>query len=197
MKTCTKCKIEKDVSAFSKQAFVKSGYRSHCKSCISEYWLTVKDSDKIKKHEYYLKNKEAIYKRTRQYAKDNPEKVSKYQRKYEVNNRDKIKKSRDNIQYKLRNIVRSSLRKSLKNGKKAGSAVVDLGCSIDFLKKHLESLFTEGMAWDNHGLYGWHLDHIKALAKFDLTDREQFLVACNYKNLQPLWAKDNLSKGSK
>jgi len=32
---------------------------------------------------------------------------------------------------------------------------------------------------------------------FDLTDKEQFLTACNYKNLQPLWAIDNLQKGSK
>ena len=41
------------------------------------------------------------------------------------------------------------------------------------------------------------IDHIKPLASFDLTNREQFLEACNYKNLQPLWAKENLSKGSK
>lgn len=42
----------------------------------------------------------------------------------------------------------------------------------------------------------WHIDHIKPLAYFDLTDKVQFLVACNYINLQPLWAKDNLSKGA-
>ncbi len=53
------------------------------------------------------------------------------------------------------------------------------------------------MTWDNYGLYGWHIDHIKPLASFDLTDREQFLEACHYTNLQPLWAEENLSKGNK
>jgi len=64
------------------------------------------------------------------------------------------------------------------------------------LMAYLEALFTPGMTWDNRGLYGWHIDHIKPLASFDLTDREQFLQACHYTNLQPLWWQDNLKKGS-
>jgi hypothetical protein len=48
------------------------------------------------------------------------------------------------------------------------------------------------MTWDNWTTDGWHIDHIKPLASsFDLTDRKQFLEACHYTNLQPLWAKDN------
>jgi len=46
----------------------------------------------------------------------------------------------------------------------------------------------------NYSYTGWHIDHKKALANFDLTDREQFLQAMHYTNLQPLWAKDNISK---
>ena len=91
--------------------------------------------------------------------------------------------------------LRNRLNQAIRNEYKAGSAVRDLGCTINELKAHLEALFSPGMNWDNWELDGWHIDHIKPLASFDLTDREQFLEACHYTNLQPLWAKENLSKG--
>jgi hypothetical protein len=53
------------------------------------------------------------------------------------------------------------------------------------------------MTWENYRFYGWHIDHIGPLARFDLTDREQFLQAVRYTNLQPLWAKDNWKKNNK
>jgi hypothetical protein len=64
------------------------------------------------------------------------------------------------------------LRTALKNNSKRGSAVKDLGCSIEELKIYLESKFLPGMSWDNWSPDGWHIDHIKPLSKFDLTDRE-------------------------
>lgn len=60
---------------------------------------------------------------------------------------------------------------------------------------HLERQFTPGMSWTNYG--DWHIDHIKPLASFDLTDRVQLLVACHFTNLQPLWAEENLKKGDR
>lgn len=53
------------------------------------------------------------------------------------------------------------------------------------------------MSWNNYGRNGWHCDHILPLSEFNLQDRQQCLVVLNYTNYQPLWAKDNLSKGSK
>lgn len=97
--------------------------------------------------------------------------------------------------------LRSRLYVALKNGAKKGSAVKDLGCSIEEFKNYLEQKFYkhietgEIMSWDNYGLKGWHIDHIIPLVSFDLTDREQFLKACHHTNLQPLWAEDNLRKG--
>jgi hypothetical protein len=82
----------------------------------------------------------------------------------------------------------------LKRSQKTGSAVRDLGCTISELKKHLESKFQLGMTWGNRGKE-WHIDHIIPLAQFNLQDRQQFLIACHYTNLQPLWAKDNIVKG--
>ncbi len=64
-------------------------------------------------------------------------------------------------------------------------------------REHLEKQFKEGMTWENHGLYGWHIDHIIPCASFDLTDLEQQKKCFHYTNLQPLWAKENLIKGVK
>ena len=49
----------------------------------------------------------------------------------------------------------------------------------------------------NQGRYGWHIDHIKPCASFDLSDPKQQLKCFNYKNLQPLWAEENIKKSNK
>jgi hypothetical protein len=75
--------------------------------------------------------------------------------------------------------------------------VRDLGCSVEELKTHLESKFQTGMTWENwgRGFGKWNIDHVMPLSAFDLTERAQFLIACNYTNLQPLWYEENQSKG--
>jgi hypothetical protein len=97
---------------------------------------------------------------------------------------------------KLRGSLRSRLNHAIKGGDKMGSAINDLGCSIEELKKHLEFKWKSGMTWDNWSISGWHIDHIKPLSSFNLEDKTHFLEACHYTNLQPLWAVDNLKKGS-
>ena len=67
-----------------------------------------------------------------------------------------------------------------------------LGCSIEFLKQHLESQFTDGMNWANYGK--WHIDHILPCASFDKSKPEEQSKCFNYSNLQPLWALDNMCK---
>ena len=53
------------------------------------------------------------------------------------------------------------------------------------------------MSWKNHGKYGWHIDHIKPCSKFNLIDPTEQKKCFHYTNLQPLWAKDNLTKYNK
>lgn len=92
---------------------------------------------------------------------------------------------------RVRNRVRNAF---LRAGYSKSSGIAEIiGCSFDDLKAHIESLFTGGMSWENRS--EWHIDHIKPLA---VATSEEELVALNrYTNLQPLWAKDNLSKGAK
>ena len=73
---------------------------------------------------------------------------------------------------------------------KEGNTIDLLGYSALELKLYMESLFTEGMTWDNHG--EWHIDHIKPLSSFNKETLPSVVNALS--NLQPLWAKDNRNK---
>jgi len=125
----------------------------------------------------------------RNYRQRHPDKIRAKNRRLAPRYRQKPKQ-------KLRRNLRNRLWYVLKGGLKVGSAVRDLGCSIEFLKHHLETQFQPGMTWDNYGgtINNWCVDHIIPLSSFDLTDREQFLKACHYSNLQPMWFSDNSRK---
>lgn len=102
-------------------------------------------------------------------------------------------------QVRLANALRNRLNNAVRRNHKSGSAVADLGCSIVFFIEYIERQFSPGMSWDNWGREGshWNLDHKRPLSSFDLTDRAQFLAACHYTNLQPLWATANAAKRNK
>ena len=89
------------------------------------------------------------------------------------------------------------MNQAIKNKNKSGSAVRDLGCTIDEFKVYIEKHFDKGMSWSNWSTKGWHIDHKKPISSFDLTDRDQIIKAVHYTNLQPLWAKDNHKKHAK
>jgi hypothetical protein len=110
-----------------------------------------------------------------------------------------VKQRREtNLQFKiainLRSRINLAIYRSRTAKKKSGSAVKDLGCSIEDFKSYIESQFQPGMSWENWGRDTWHLDHKLPLISFDLTNRDQFLQAVHYTNYQPLWAFDNLQK---
>lgn len=67
-------------------------------------------------------------------------------------------------------------------------------CSNTCKNKQYRIKFQIGMTWNNYSVNGWHIDHIKPLNLFDLTDPNQLKEACHYTNLQPMWAKHNRSK---
>ena len=162
--------------------------------------------NKEKKKLYYINNKETLKEYRTNWKKSNKERIKEQGKVYRKLNKTKITKDKQayskikyktDIQYRLKSSLRSRLRMAIKKDLKSGSAVRDLGCSISEFKLYIESKFQPGMSWDNWGQYGWHIDHIKPIASFNLTDRQQFLEVCHYTNLQPLWWQDNLVKSDK
>ena len=99
--------------------------------------------------------------------------------------------------FKLPRVLRVRLYKSLKRASKSGSAVRALGCSIKEFKAYIEARFTPGMSWNNWSPTGWHLDHIRPIAMYNLADPDEILAAFHYSNYQPLWAPENHAKGAR
>ena len=93
---------------------------------------------------------------------------------------------------KLRQYIRESIKRQ--SARKQSKFKKLLGIEIDQFIKHIESQFTIEMSWDNRGYETWHIDHIRPCESFDLSDKEQQLVCFNYRNQQPLSAKENLKK---
>lgn len=101
--------------------------------------------------------------------------------------------------FRMINSFRKGLWKAIKLNKTTKSKKSEelLGCTWEELRHYIELKFLPGMTWKNYGYYGWHVDHKKPVAAFDLTKPEEQLKCFNYKNLQPMWWGDNLSKTSK
>jgi len=95
------------------------------------------------------------------------------------------------------NSLRVRMHQTLKGELKANHSMELIGCTKEELKQHLEDQFTEGMGWYNYGKYGWHIDHIKPCARFNLADPEEQRKCFHFTNLQPLWAEDNMKKHDK
>lgn len=198
IKKCKICTLEKNDTDF----YVG---RNQCKECLI---LKTKDKRMPKEYykEYYQNNKEVRNKYHKDYVEKNVDSVAELKHEWYLKNRqhniDKRKelhyrKLKEDPLYKLKFQIRSRFARAISGNYKAGSAVANLGCSIEELKTHLESKFQPGMTWENYGIKGWHIDHIQPLDNFDLTNLEQLKTACHYSNLQPLWWQDNLRKGNK
>lgn len=199
IKICRKCKIEKDISNFSKHSIVKCGLSSVCKECNKLY--RINNKEKINK--YTLENKEKLLEYSKNYRKDNKEYFNKwkdennsYYYKYHQENKKRLwilKKERlktDSLfafKCRIRALVCISIRKRGYTKKSKTSEY--LGCSYEFFKEYIEAQFTSEMNWDNI-----HLDHIKPMSSAK-TEKE-VLELNHYTNFQPLLAIDNLIKNN-
>jgi hypothetical protein len=182
MRKCKICGEHKSIDDFQRHKNYKDGLRNYCKKCHANYnrkWRSKnirKCLDRSKA--YYNLHKYDLNRKHNQYFKE---------------------RCKTDINYKISHGLRSRLNVAVRVGYKSGSAVRDIGCSIECFKNYIENQFLEGMSWSNHGRSDgqWSIDHIKPLVSFDLSNRDQFLEACHYTNLRPMWHVDNLRKGSK
>lgn len=183
---CSKCGVLKNLDNFPNSKKTKSGHTNICSICNNKRGL-----------DHYYKNRLVIL--NRQYNRYHNDEEFKKKHSLSCVNITRERKKYD-INFKLSLNLRASLRQRLKRDKgkrNIGKTIKMIGCTLNELKIYLESKFQPGMTWDNWGVNGWHIDHIKPLSSFDLTDETQFKEANHYTNLQPLWAKDNLRKYNK
>jgi hypothetical protein len=127
--------------------------------------------------------------RAKRYYQNNKLKVNNFKKHWSRN------KLKIDVQYRLRRRLSTRIYHALKGSSKSDFTINLIGCSIEALMKHLEAKFSHGMTWNNYG--AWHVDHIVPCAYYDLTDENEQRKCFNYKNLQPLWAFANMSKGAR
>lgn len=176
-KQCKACKKLLELDLFYKHKECAKGVRSECKKCWDKKTKKYYDSNKEKiqsyKANWHLENKL------------NPERIEK-RRAYERN------KWKTDLKFKLHKLLRYSIRRALKKRIKTSSSLKIIGCSLEKAISHIESLFKDGMTWENHGQ--WHIDHIKPLSL--AKNKKEAEKLCHYTNLQPLWAVENIKKGA-
>lgn len=170
-KVCSKCKLEKSVCEFSFRTKTNRPI-STCKKC---------EIDRVKS--YKEQNSTKVLESKKKYR----EKINKYF--YNKRRTDSVYKLTCNYRLRIHNFLKKN------ELSKNDNTTSMIGCVPKQLKIHIENQFTDGMSWDNYGLFGWHIDHIVPLSS--VKTEEDLYKLCHYTNLQPLWAKDNWSKSNK
>lgn len=200
-KTCIKKRV--------KEWRVSTNYYKKNKSKFiesREKWVK-KNPGALKKSSkrYYDNNKQKCSDKYKKYYANNKEKRINYSKAHKAKNIEKYRESsrkwrKENGSTpfrRLRKNVSNRVLKALKNRKMSKSCMELIGCNLKELIAHIESQFVEGMGWHNMGRGGWHVDHKRPISWFNILDKNELLMAMNYKNLQPLWESENCKKGNR
>lgn len=209
------------LSQFNAKAGRSDGHRSECKTCQSLFqkkyatenrtFLREKNKkyrsenpEKAKKFSKTASRKRRENGSTQKYEMDNRERLAEMRAEWWRKNPDKRKeynkKYYSDAKGKISSAIRTAIRSEIRFGSKGGRRTFDLlGYTPDDLRSHLEKLFQPGMTWENYGRGGWHIDHRIPLSahNYETPDCPDFKRAWALTNLQPLWERDNLSKGAK
>ncbi len=225
MKKCSKCGEIKDLSEFNKRTKSYDGLTSACRDCLkiinkpyrianadkareaSKVWRLANPSKRKEQNRgWYIKNREKARRTSqewracnhekhiesvKQWRKANPEKAKQYDRKSDA-------RRKATPAGRLNNSVTSQIYHAVRELKAGRRWEHLVGYSLKDLMSHIEKQFINGMTWENYGIY-WHLDHItpKVAFNYNAPADIDFKRCWALKNLQPLEAKANLSKGAK
>lgn len=170
-----------------------------------EYREKNKDRYKKIKDEWYLKNREVISDKNRKKLEENRDEINKKAKErrdknkdyYNKLNRQYIKNRKENDPlYRLTCSIRTLITQSFKSKytKKSKKTIEILGCTFETFKEHIESKFTDEMNWDNYADY-WELDHIIPVSW--ALNEDEIVKLNHYTNFQPLYWRDNISKGNR
>lgn len=180
MKICTKCKVEKILTEFPPNR----KYISWCKQCIknkaTEYQKANPNKDYTSQRKWNKRKRDEGY--FKQYAQGG------YWNEYQ-----KRRRAEDPF-YSLYINLRSRISNLLTGKTRSQRTQQIIGLPVGEFKAYLESLWSEGMSWDNYG-YGdgkWVLDHKQPVSS--ATSEDEIITLNHYTNLQPMWFMDNLIK---
>jgi len=220
MKKCSKCGLDKSVSEFSKNKTNRDRLNGLCKACKREQSKAWMRSNPEKHRAYCRKwrrnnperkleldrlwkrrnraiireksavwraaNRELTRKSYKEWSAAHPSQIRLFAKKYRFNHLIQARTA-VRINHALQRVCGSPNRKS----------VFYIGCSWPEYKTYLEKLFTAGMTWEKFNSGEIHIDHIRPISSFDLTNEVELTSAFHFTNTQPLWARDNLIKSNK
>ena len=186
----------------SKEYYLKN--KEYRKERSKENFLKNREKRIIQMKELHFKNKEDDNKRMREHYSQNKEQYQEQHKKYrskpktkELTRKRFRNRYKTDINFRLKNICKGRIWSALKLKNKSGATMKLIGCTIDELRQHIESKFEPWMNWENQGLGGWDIDHIKACFHFNLEDPEQQRACFNWSNLQPMEHIANIKKGTR
>lgn len=221
-KICSKCGNSKPISQFYKDRDRRRSDCSTCNSSSRSKYQRQHIPQVLEKNRKWRQNNSDHYsewlanyaprRRKNVYTRYHTDEglrskviAESYAYRHDPKNKEKIRatklrltlKYRQNPEWRLVRNLRRRLNFVLDGKRKCEATMKLVGCTPFQLMKHLETMFQDGMAWDNYGRAGWHVDHRVPCDFFDLSNTEEQKRCFHYSNLQPLWAGDNLLKGSK
>lgn len=195
-KVCRVCKEEKTLDNFTKHKLTKDRLRHECRSCRN-----------TERREWCKNNRELVNSiRRRSYAK-NPETKKAMDKRYYLKNKERI--IRQTTEYKKNKIsnciitrfkVRIShrIRSAFKyiGEEKSTTTSNIVGCSREFLKKHLINTFKLNYNEEyNPDIHKVHIDHIIPIST--ASTKEDVIRLNHYSNLQLLLDRDNMRKSNR